>query len=333
MILLRLFKNNRSAGVAGVILLSLGLFVISFIRPIEYEAHSGMPLYNLIFGSIHNFPVLNRIITILILWIISFMLFRTGLRYFLLEFRSYMPAIFFLFFTMVLPSAQQISPALLGSIFYLFCFAILFGVNNHPPNTFSIFNTAVVLALGSMFYLKLIWFVPLIWISLATLRTVTWRELFYFVIVYILMGLFLFTWYWVILNDPAGFSELVRQNLSISGSFIPYHYCVYLFYSFLLILVLVSSVYLANRFQSKKTLIQNIYQVMFYMFLAGMLFFLFVDRFDVTTLVFLAIPVSYLLTSYFHRRKNHWLHELLMWILLGGVVCVQLMVSSPFGNT
>jgi hypothetical protein len=335
MILLRIFKNSRLAGVAAIIIIALAIFLKSFIQGFAaggadgvegLQVYSAMPFYNLVFGAIHSTPIINCIVTLFLLWITCYMLIRFSVRYVLLEFRSLMPAIFFLIFSAALPSTQQVSPALVGSIFYLFCFAILFDVHDKQPDTFSVFTASMVLVLGSMFYLKLIWFVPLIWISLATMRTVTLRELFYPVIAYILLGLFLFSWHWVVLDNGQGFGKLIAENIRFEGAFKPYHYSAYIYYGFFMLLVFIASVYMVNRFQARKTVVQNIYQVMFYMFVAGLLFFLFIARFDATSLVFISFPIAFILSNYFHRRKNRWTHELILWIMIGLLVYVQIMV-------
>jgi hypothetical protein len=332
MILLRIFKDSRAAGTGGVILLLIAIFIPSFIDAFHLAGatdlmpHRAMPFYNLIFGAIHKIPVLNHFITMLIIMLINYTLIRIGVRDQLLQERSLMPAIFFILFTAALPQAREISPALIGSLFYLFCFAILFEAQENPPDTLTIFSASLFLALGSMFCLKLIWFVPLIWVSLWTLRTVTWRELFYPVIAYALLALLLFTWYWGILGNGAGFVTLISDNLKFTGSLETYHFSVYLYYGYLLFLVAIASAYMVTRFQTMKTMAQNIYQVMFYMFLAGALFFLFIARFDPSCLVYIAIPLTFVLSNYFHRRKSSWIHELAMWILVGLAVYVQVMV-------
>ena len=323
MFLLRIFKNNRTGGVAGLIILSLAIFSYSFMKNTEVLAYSGMPFYNHIFGQIHTIPVLNRIIALGLVLLICYTLNRIGVRFVLLETRSFMPGYFFLLFTLALPESQLVSPALVGSLFYLFCFAILFNVHEQRPDSFNIFMASVVLALGSMFYLKLVWFVPLIWLSLATLRSVTWRELFFPVIAYLLLTLFLFTWYWAVLDNGQAFTELVSQNLAFEGSFKPQHFSVYILYGFLVLLVILASIYMVNRFQARKTVIQNIYQVLFYMFVAGSLFIILVTKYDPTNLGYIGIPISFILTNYFHRKRNHWMHELALWIVVGLIVFVH----------
>ena len=332
---------------AVIVIIALAIFLKSFIQEFAaggaggagitegaegaggadgLRAYSAMPFYNMIFGAIHTTPIINRIVTLFLLWIICYMLIRIGVRYVLLEIRSLMPAIFFLVFSVALPSTQQVSPALVGSIFYLLCFTILFDVHDKRPDTFSVFTASMVLVLGSMFYLKLIWFVPLIWISLSTIRSVTWRELFYPVVAYLLLGLFLFSWYRVVQDNGQDFVKLIGDNLRFEGSFKSYHYSAYIYYGFFMLLVFVASVYMVNRFQARKTVIQNIFQVMFYMFLAGLLFFFFIARFDATSLVFISFPIAFILSNYFHRRKNKWTHELILWIVVGLLVYVQIMV-------
>jgi len=332
MILLNFFKNDRIAGIAGLFFLTLAIFLKAFIQGgaegtgSEIIAYSGMPFYRLIFGAIHNTPVLNRIVTLLVLVLISYMLIRIAVRYMLLQFRSLMPAMFFILFSMVLPGTQQVSPALIGSIFFFLSFAILFDTHDKAPDTYIIFNASVVLVIGSMFYLKLIWFIPLVWAGLLSMRTVSWRELFYPVFATLLLGLFLITWYWGIKDDMNGLGTLLRDNLAFEGSFRSYHLSTYFYYGFFVVLIGFASVYMANRFQTRKTMTQNIYQVLFFMFVSGLIFFLLIAKFDPGTLVFMAMPVSYILTNLFHQNKNHWSHEAAMWILLGLLLFVQLTV-------
>jgi len=329
MILLRIFKNNRATGTAGIVLLLLAIFVPSFIDafgasgPEELLPFSGMPFYNLVFGAINKVPVLNHFVAMLIMMLMAYILIRIGVRDQLLQQRSLMPAVFFILFTAALPEARQVSPALIGSLFYLLCFVILFEVQEKKPDTLSIFTASLILVLGSMFSLKLIWFIPLIWVSLWTMRSVTWRELFYPVVAYMLLALLLFTWFWGIKAYGAGFVELLQENMAISGTFEPMHFSVHILYGFILLLVLIASIYMANRFQTMKTVAQKIYQVMFYMFLAGILYYHFIARLDPASLVYIAIPVTFVLSNYFHRKKSPWIHELVLWILLGLAVYVQ----------
>jgi hypothetical protein len=325
MILLRIFKDSRMVGITGIFVLSVAVFLRSFLNPGPVEGMVGMPFYTMIFGAIHTVPLLDRIVALLLVWLMGFLLVRTGAGYALLEQRSIMPALFVILFSASLPASQQVSPAMLGAIFYLLAFNIFFDVHDKPPDTLKAFNGGLLLALGCMFYLKLIWFLPLIWISLGTLRSVTLRELLYPVVALVLMFLFVFTWYWVVLNDAEGFAVLMRENLAFRTAWHPHHFSTFLYMGYLVLLVVLASVYMVNRFQVRKTAAQLIYQTMFYMFIAGILFFIFIARYEPTSLVYIGFPVSFILSNYFHRRKNHWSHELALWVCIGLLVYAQVM--------
>ena len=315
----------------GLVILALAIFLKSFIQtgaggaPGVAAAAAAMPFYTMLFGAIDAKPILNHILALAVSLLIVNMLIRIGARYVLLESRSFMPGAMILLFSFAFPESQQVSPALVGAIFYLVCFAILFDVNDQRPDTITVFVASLILALGSLFYLKLIWFVPLVWISLLTMRQATWRELFYPVIAYLLLGLMLLTWYWGVMNDSETLWTLIRNNLAIERTYAPHHFSLYIYYGYFFLLILIASLYMVNRFQSRKTVIQNIYQVLFYMFVAAVLFYVFVERFDPAALIFIAIPVSYILSNYFHRKTNQWVHEMAIWILLGLIVYAQIM--------
>jgi len=323
MVFLRLFKNNRAGGVAFVFLLAVALFIPTFLAHREVPVSPGMALYNLIFRPVQHIPFLNALISLAILLFSGYLLNRIGLHHSLLEDRSFMPALFFLIFSAALPEGRHLSPVLIGSLFYLLCFGMIFDAHDDKQDTFRIFGAGLVLAAGSLFYLKLIWLLPLIWISLSTLRPTSLRELFYPVTALLIAGLLLFTWHWGIRGDGGRFVELLQENLAFKGGFAQRHLAGYALYGYFLLLILTASLYMVNRFQARKTVIQNIYQVMFYMFLGGILFYVFIEQFNPHALVFIAIPVAFILSNYFHRRRNHWSHELLLWILMGLVVWVQ----------
>jgi hypothetical protein len=284
---------------------------------------SAMPFYDLLFRPLQEYPVWNRIVAMALLLIHAWILIRISIRFGLIEFRSVMPAYFFLLFAAALPSTQQVSPAMLGFTFYILSYLILIDVHDKKPDTYSVFNAGLVLALGGMFYLKLVWFLPLIWLSLWTIRPVTGRELLYPVIAFFLLGVFLIAWYWGVLDNAVQLENLIRENLSLKRIGRPVHYSVYMYYGFFLLLIGAASLFMIYRFQARKTVIQNIYQVMFYVFVAGILFYVFVAGFDSTSLIFIAFPVAFILSNYFHRKKNPWTHELAIWILIGLLVYMQ----------
>lgn len=323
MVLLRLFKDSRTAGTAGILLLGLALFLPPMIAGTPLREFSGMPFYSLIFGSIHEFPILNRLLALTFYLLGAYMLIRISARNVLLSFRSFMPAYFFLLFAAALPATRQMSPDLLASMFYLFAFAILFESGDKKQDTYTIFNAGLVLAMGSMFCARLVWFLPLVWISLGTLRNISWRELFYPVTAFLLVLLLLFTWYWGILDNGQALRDLLKENLFFGKSWGTYPRLSWLYYGWFLLLIILASIFMIASFQSRKTVVQDIFQVLFFMFIGGVLYFSLIRRTEPVSLVYIGFPVAFIMSNYFHRKRNHWSHELMLWILVGLLIFIQ----------
>jgi len=323
MILLYIFKNGRITGLVAIVFLCLGFLIPGLIHPLPYESLPGMPLYQLLFGGIAKHPILDGIMASLVFLLLAYLLVRIGVRFLLLENRSVMPAIFFLLFAAILPNAMRMSPPLLASLFYLISLSMVFNLHD-KRDAFGVFNASLVLSFGAMFYLPLLWFIPLFWFAILTMRNASWREFLHTLVAPGLAFFFLFTWYWAIQNEADGFTMLIQSQFSFPEWQMDWHFSSFIFYGLFLLLVGLASLYMVKRFQARKTMVQNIYQVMFYMFIGGLIFFVLVSRLDPAALVYPAFPTAYILSNYFHRRKNHWGLELALWLLLGAGVYLQL---------
>ncbi|MEZ5071218.1 MAG: DUF6427 family protein [Bacteroidales bacterium] len=324
MFLLRIFKDARGTGGAALMLLSVLLFLPSFLHPEVHPETTGMPLYSLMFGWLHDHPFFNQLFCLLHVWVLLYVLIQINGRHQLTEFRTFMPGTFFLLMAAALPMEQIVTPELTGMVFVAISFVVLLEQNESKRSLSRVFSASLILAAGSLFYLPLFWFIPLVWISLVTLAPVTWREIAVPLVAYACLAIFLISWYWGVQDAPDQLRSILQTNMTRPEKAGPYHLSIYLYYAYLFFLVILASFHMIQRFQSRKTFIQNIYQVFFYMFVAGLLFFWLLARFQPQGLLLLAMPSSILLPHYFHRRKNHWSHELMLWVLAGLLVFAQL---------
>lgn len=329
MILIRTFKDTQSRGVIGLFLLLAGIYLPTIIGGVStslvhvLHEHS-MPLYNLLFGKLEHHPFWSPVFSLILILLISLLLIRISFRDQLLYERSMFPAFFFVLIAVMVPGAQFLNPMLIAAIFYLLSFSILFQTHDERPNTLKVFGASLLLALGSLFWLKLIWFVPLIWLTLLTIRAVTWREMVYPLVAYMLLALFFLTWYWGIKNDMDSFLSMISDNMSILSFWEKPHFSLAIFFGLLLFYLVLGSIYRIQKIQTSKTVVQNIYQVLFYLFIGGVLVFLFIARLHPGSLVFIAIPASFALSAFFHRKRKSWILEVMLWILLFSAVLVRL---------
>ncbi len=290
--LLRLFKNNRAGGIAFILVLLILMWSGSFFRPPEIVHWTTMPLYDLLFQPLEKNPFFSSLVALLLYGIIAILLVRINVRFTLIQERTFMPAIFFLLIGGSYPPLQQVNPFLVGAIFLLLSIMVLFHAMDDKPDSYRVFNSSILLGLGSLFYLKMIWFIPLIWITISIIRPLRWREFVYPVVVFLLIGLFYFTWFWVFRNNASLFGEMLEHNLAFNTR--PHSFITPLFYvmGYLLFLIFLSSVFLVSRFQVRKIIIRKLYQVFFFMFLYTIIFFIVVAGLHPEMLCLIAIPVS-----------------------------------------
>jgi hypothetical protein len=315
--ILQLLKNNRIPGIIFLVFLVALTWLRSFIAMPETGQVTAMPLYQLIFGAIEEKKVMSLIFSIAIYAIIILLIIRMNVLHFLLDDRSYMPAAFFIMISASWPPALQLNPILAGSPFLVMALLVLIRGDKHSAEPLALFNATLILALGSLFYLKLLWFIPFLWMSASVIRPLKWRGIINPLLVLLLMGLFFITYYWVIRNDLAILPGLIESNLAFSlREFSGFDTPVYLLLGYLFVLILIASVHLLNRFQFRKIMVRKLYQVLFILFIYCLLFYVFVSGFRAEVLTLVAIPIAYLLSSFFHQKNTGWLHELIIWIWL-----------------
>jgi hypothetical protein len=195
----------------------------------------------------------------------------------------------------------------------------------HRAEPLALFNASLILAAGSLFYLRLLWFIPFLWITATIIRPLKWRGIINPILALAMLLLFAVTYYWVFRDDLSLLRELVESNLTLSRQ--PFHRPetpMLVLTGYLLILTLIASIHMLRRFQVRKIIIRKLYLVLFILFVYSCLFFLLISGFRTEVMVIVAVPLAYLFSNFFFQRRNHWSHELLIWIWLGLIAYVQL---------
>lgn len=322
--LLRLLKNNHAGGVVFIFILMILIWVKSFIQPISYPDITSMPLYNVLFSFLRNKQIATILISIACYTIIILLLIRLNVVHFLLEERSYMPASFYLLIAASYPPSLIINPILISCIFLLSALVVLIKGNEHQAEPMSVFNSALIICIGSLFYLKIIWFIPFLWITGAIIRPLKWRGFINPLLIILMFILFYTTYFWVFKDNLAMFSKLLSEQLSVSGKFHGLNRLEWMLSGYLLFLLSISGIHLLNKFQGKKIIIRKIYQILILLFIYCLIFCFLISGFAIQTISLLAIPAAYLFAHFFHRRKSQWIHEVLLWIWLGMLVYINI---------
>ena len=323
--LLRLIKNNRLPGIILIAFIMAALWTKSILFPVAPAPSAEMPLYEFIFGRLSQLHALSSILGAICYAIIMVLIVRFNEIHFLLEDRTYMPVVFFLLLLASFPHSLQLNPVLLASIFLILAILVLIRGDEFRADPIALFNASLLLAAGSLFYLKIIWFIPFLWITAAIIRPLKWRGIVNPLLVLLMLSLFYITYYWVFKNNIGQIWRLIHENLAISkGAFRELSLPIWAISGYLLLLVIITSAYMLSRFQARKIIIRKLYQVFFILFIYSLLFYFFVSGYHPEVIILLIIPVAYLFSNYFQRKKNPFLHQLMIWLWIVLILLIQI---------
>ena len=282
-----------------------------------------MPLYALIDGIFVNKISLSKFIAFLFLLFQAIMMIRINARYVLIQERTFLPAFFFLVISSFFPSLLHFSPFIFGSFFILMMLEIIFSVYKAEANSYRFFESGLLIGIASLFYAKLIFLLPFLWIISLILRPFFWREWLFPVLG--LSVLYLIVLSILFLGDKAPMSifDTLSESLHFNYSF-KTDWTNLTFSGYLFILILMASIYMLKVFQFRKIYIRDYYLSFFWLFVLSLLIFVFLSGFEIGMIYILAIPISFILSNYFINsrsiRVKNILFMLFLIIALGGII-------------
>lgn len=259
--------------------------------------------------------VMFTTLVIIVLLFLGFYLVRISINYLLIPVRNQYPAVFFITIASFAFKTNMISPAILGSVFLVIAFERMFMSIEEPQPSFRFFDAGLLLAIGSFFYINLLFFLPFLWVSQVVLKQFNLREFLYTLVgllvpfIYLISGYFIFDQ-----NLPQFFSGVFQWTLSLKKT--EFNWFILGGLAAYAIFVAVAAVFSINEYLSTKIQTRKLYQILFYLFVNGVLIYLFVPSAGLEMLYIVAIPVSILFSIYYSECNNTFLDQLIFSILI-----------------
>jgi hypothetical protein len=317
--LLRFLSDNRLPTAVFIFLIAFLLWLPGFLSP-ETTAFNfpvkAMPLYDIVSDLLKAKVLASKIIAFLFILFQGFLVVRLNVKFILIQQRTFLPALFFLLLVSFYFPHLQFSKYLFGSMAILLILDILFSSYKKETHSWKFFEAGLVLGIAALFYARIIYFFPFIWITQLILRPPSWREWIFPVVGFMVPVIFVLAVRFLIGLDPWAIGEIFYDNLNnfyFSFRFIlPY----IIISSFIFIIVVLASGYMLRVYQFRKIYIRNYYLVFFWLFLLSLILFAFLTRFDPGVIYVTAIPVSFLLSNYFINARKSWGNRLLFTLLI-----------------
>ncbi len=324
----RILKSNQPLVIVLIVIAGVLLWLYSLINPINILIPSdniAMPFYGVIGNRLDfnsNWSVLLGFIVVLIQ---AFILVQFNKRHIVINYRTYLPAFFYVLIVSSFVQLQRLNPVLIGALLIFIAVDFLYSTYRTEYALNRIYLAGFFVSIASLFYAPFATCIVLVWISLIILRPFIGREWMVGILGFLTPYLFVFTYYFVFLDDSL--DELIDhfiRGFDLIKDFYVLHVSYYLFFGLLLIILLLASYTIAKNFQKKKIKNRKFFEINWWLFFVGLIMFIVYKHVTYEILYLIGIPIAYLLTDYFYSNKRSLYLNIVLILWISSIVYIQI---------
>ncbi len=316
---LKLFKSNRLIAVFVLLIITLAAWLPGFSNSSIYTFsfdHFPGPLYKPIRIFATSNLLFSRIIAFSLYLILGFLLVRLNAKYFFIQVRTQLPAVIYLLIISGFVILQRFNPVIISSLLLIYVFNRLFETFKLEGLAYQYFDISFLISLSSLLYLNSILFMVFIWLGLILFRQFNWREWSFTLIGLLLPYLFIYVYYFVFNIDFGSFVAVLKNSLMTPYSIAEKINEIKIFMIVLGIIFVISSLFMIQTFDTKKTHARKFFLYFFWVFILTGLLFIFVPSFCMEALLIVAIPIAFLISHFFAFVKVNFITRLLFTLLI-----------------
>lgn len=322
-------KSNKPIVIFFIVLSAAALWIGNFLDPVvgsfPFDKNPVLfyPFIDQLFAT-NSFGSL--FITFLLLILQAFLLVQFNRKYILINYRTFLPALFYVLVAGSFVPLQQINPVIIGTLFMFVAINFIYDIYRSDYALNRLYMAGFFVAVASMFWPPFAVFFIVIWIALTILRPFIGREWIVSLFGFVTPWFFVFTYYYVFLDidQLQGLAENIFNHFSVMRTFVSVHYAYYIFYALLLVLIVFASLTVIRNFHKKKIKTRKYFEINWWLFFVSIVLFVFFEHVSYEILYFLAIPISFLLTEYFYSVRKKWILNILLLLLVGSMVYIQI---------
>lgn len=316
--LLKFFKQSLPQVIIAIILISVLLWLRSFLSNQQgyfYFDSIQMPLYSLLASWISNNVLLGRIITFVALLVTGFYLLQINSKHIVIKQRTYLLSFFYLIIMSSLISLQQINPAVFAAFFFVFALDHILSIYHKEVVLDNLFRAGFYIAIASLFYAPVIFYIIAGLLSIVSIRTFNLREWFALLFGLITPWFFYFFYHYFVNSDLMAVINILNINLltEINHDIGAFHY---IFYSYNLILFIVTGLYIVRTISSEKISVRKFHGVFFWFNLVSILIIVIIPTVSYELLYLALVPITFQFTHYFGTSNRRFWPNFLFFMVL-----------------
>ncbi len=324
---LRRFKGTGPDVIALIFIILILLWLGSILHPgkpssLGFDVEP-MPLFGLLSNIIGQNPLINVLVTFLLVLLIAFLLVNFNTSGFFISERTFLPALFYVLFSGLFPEQQRLNPALPAAIFLVFAIRKIMDSYKIQYTAFSFFDAALLISTGSLFYAPFIWFGLLLIIGIAILRTGNIKEIIISLLGLITPWFITFGFYYVG-NGTGSLLSAIKYNLYGESPDLSFSGIEIAVLIVLGIITLPSILFLFSVINNKKIKSRKTFRLLMWALLISAGIFFLVRPVSLEIFWLAGITVSYLMSHYFVFRNMRLIPEILFSLLFVLVATMQI---------
>ena len=325
--ILRLFKSNAPVINFFYVLIGMLFWLNALLQPFNYQFFEGEDkglLYAFIGRITAPYPMLQVILSLLIVLLISVFIQQIKISFALLKVRTKLPAIIFIVIVGGFTGMHTLHPVFFASVFLLMAIYSLFSVLNNPEPVTHLFNAGLFLCLGSLFYANLSVILFAFLFSIGFLRKEpAFKEYMVLLLGFVVPLLFAFSY--AFFTDKLNELFMVYRNALLTPvNHFKGNYPLIGFASVVGLLTFIGSIKMVQLYDSSKVSTRKFYTVLFIIFIFSMISFSLVPASSQEMLIVSVIPVSFLIANLVTSINSVFWSEFLFTLLLLSAVFMQL---------
>ena len=325
--MIRQFRNFTPLNLIFLIPLAFILCISAFTNiPAEVKPSVFEPtILNLIGEGYMKFisPSINVLITVVITLLQAVYLNRVVNKYNLLGRSTFLPALLYVTMASMFTPFLILSPVLLCNFLLIGMIDKLLNVYYKTDNKMSMFDLGLIVACGTLFYFPFIIMFFMIWIALLIFRPFNWREWIAGAVGFISIYFILFVLcFWLDrLSDFYGiWSPITNPIFSNHISFDIHDYFALVIPCVIMVLFVAS---LQRSFYKSVVLIRKTFQLLFFMFMLGLISFYLSPSYQESHFLLCVPPISIYMAHYFNYAQRRWVYESLFALMIIGFIYFQ----------
>jgi hypothetical protein len=325
--LLRLFIRKQQFIIVLILILALAFWVPSILN---YKSSFFIfdfypsPVYSPLQFVEYSFPRITVIISLILLVLSGFLLIRLNVRFFFIQTRTQLPALFFILICSSFIPLQRLNPVSISVIFLIIALFKIFDTYKKEQLCYNFFDAALLISVGSLFYFNLIFLIVIIWIGLLILRPFIWREWIFTLIGLLLPYMILFFYYYMMDLDIKSLLGTYKSYLSYKRYDMSFDLSYRLLAIYYLLILIISSIYMIKVYAVKKIYARKFFMFFLWLFIVAVIIYFFIPSAGYEMIIIASLPVSFLLTHFFVSVKPNWINSTLFDMFFGFLIYLRI---------